>query len=225
MTTGTAGSTRRSYVFTARRIIALVFGVLIGLSGINHGLFEALQGWKPTNGLVVQAIGEAQRMWPRGTEEAFTIVPNFFMTGVLAICAGLMIIVWCIGFLQRRNGALVLLVLFIVLFLVGGGIAQALFFLPVWAYSTRINKPLHWWKRILSVEASRFLSSIWKYILALSSLLFLAALEIAVVGFFPGITNPDTLLYTCWSFLAVSWILLNATFIAGFAYDITRQRP
>jgi ABC-type Na+ efflux pump permease subunit len=135
-----------------------------------------------------------------------------------------MVIVWCIGFLQKRYGPLVLLILFIVLFLVGGGIAQVLFFLPVWAYSTRVNKPLRWWKTVFSREANRFLSAIWTYTLVISSLLFLAALEIAVVGYFPGITNPDTLLYTCWSFLAISWILMNLTFIAGFADDIAKQR-
>ena len=209
--------------FTARRIISLVFGILLGISGINHGFFEAMQGYKPTNGVIVQAIGEAKRMWPYGTEEAFTIVPNFLITGILAMCSGFAVIVWSIRFIHKRNGTLILLMLFIVLFLVGGGIAQVLFFLPIWAYSTRINKPLQGWKRVLSGEGGKHLSLAWKYFLAICSLLFVVASEIAIAGFFPGITKKDTLLYICWSFLAVSWILMNVTFISGFAADIANR--
>jgi len=223
MVTEVPGITTRDGGLSTRRIATLVFGILLGISGFNHGFFEALQGCKPTGGLVVPAIGEAQRMWPHGTEEAFTIVPNFLITGVLAMCTGLAIIVWSAQFIQKRHGTLVLLILFLALFLVGGGIAQVLFFLPMWAYSTRINKPLQGWKRILSGRAGRHLSSTWTYSLALSSLLFAVALEIAIVGFFPGITNPDTLLNVCWSFLAASWILMHATFVACFAYDIAKQ--
>lgn len=206
--------------FTARRITALVLCTLFGISGINHGLFEAMQGWKPTGGLVVQAIGAAQRMWPHGTEEALTVVPNFLITGILAMCAGIAMIVWSISFLHKKHGTLMLLLLFTMLFLVGGGIAQVLFFLPTWAYSTRINKPLRWWKRILSGGAGKRLSSIWKWSLSACCLFFLLALEIAVFGFFPGITNQYTLLYVCWGSLALSWILMNASFVSGFAYDI-----
>jgi len=223
MTTTVTRPIQRSSRFTARRITALVLCILIGASGINHGFFEAIQGWKPTSGLVVQAIGEAQRMWPHGTEEALTVVPNFLITGILAMCTGLTIIVWSIGFIQKKHGTLTLLLLFIILFLAGGGIAQVLFFLPTWAYSTRIDKPLQWWRRILPERGGRSLSSIWKWSLAACSLLFLMALEIAIVGFFPGITNQDMLLYVCWGFLAISWILLHVSFVSAFAHDISEQ--
>ncbi len=223
MTTTVADVSHGSGRYAARRIVALVFGILIGISGFNHGLFEALQGWKPTGGLVIQAIGEAQRMWPGGTEEALTIVPNFLITGILAMCTAVAIIVWSARYIQKRRGTLVLLLLFIVLFLVGGGIAQVLFFLPVWIYSTRIGRPLRGWKRVLSGRTGKQLSRIWAPALALSSLLFLVALEIAITGFVPGVTNPDALLYTCWSSLAVSWILMNASFIFAFAADIAGE--
>ena len=220
MTTTVSDPRTRRGRFTARRITALVLCTLLGISGMNHGFFEAMQGWKPTSGLVVQAIGEAQRMWPHGTEEALTVVPNFLITGILAMCTGLAIIVWSIGFIHKKHGTLTLLLLFIILFLVGGGIAQVVFFLPTWAYSTRMNKPLRWWRRILSGGAGKRLSSMWKWSLAACSLFFLLALEIAIVGFFPGITNQDTLLYVCWGFLALSWILMNVSFVSGFAHDI-----
>ena len=67
----------------ATRNIVTAVGVMLGIAGINHGFFETLQGNIPTNGLIIQAIGDAQQMWIHGTEEAFTIVPNFLITGIL----------------------------------------------------------------------------------------------------------------------------------------------
>jgi len=205
---------------TARHITTIVLCTLLGLSGFNHGLFEALQGWKPTPGLVVQAIGEGQRMWPRGTEEALTVVPNFLITGILAMVAGVAVVVWSIAFIQRKHGALVLLLLCMTLFLVGGGIAQIVFFVTTWAYATRIGKPLRWWSRILSGPTGARLASIWKWSLTTCSLLFLVALEIAIVGYFPGVTDQDSLLAICWGSLGLSWILIHVSFVSGFARDI-----
>ena len=63
----------------ATKTIVSTIGIILGLSGIDHGIFEILQGNQPTNGLLIQAIGPAQKMWEYGGEEAFTIIPNFFI--------------------------------------------------------------------------------------------------------------------------------------------------
>ena len=70
------------------KAVAAALGVCVGVSGLDHGFFEALQGNTATPGLIVQAIGPAQRMWIHGTEEAFTLVPNFLVTGILAMAVG-----------------------------------------------------------------------------------------------------------------------------------------
>ncbi len=49
------------YNLNATRVIVTTIGVILGFSGFNHGFFEFLQGNTPTDGLVIQAIGEAQR--------------------------------------------------------------------------------------------------------------------------------------------------------------------
>jgi len=64
----------------ATRANVAVLGVVFGLSGMSHGFFEALQGNKPTGGMFIAAIGEAHRMWPHGSEPAFTLIPNFCET-------------------------------------------------------------------------------------------------------------------------------------------------
>lgn len=204
----------------ATRIIVSTFGFLLGISGMNHGFFEALQGNTPTNGLIIQAIGEANRMWLHGTEEAFTIIPNFLATGILAMIVSLVVMIWSVGFVHKKNGPLVFIILFILLFLVGGGIAQVIMFTLAWAVATQINRPLTWWRKVLPENVRRALAPVWPVSLTIGSLLFLIALEIAIVGFVPGVTDSEQKLYICWSFLGAGLGTFLLTFVAGFAHDI-----
>ena len=207
----------------ATRIIATTVGVILGLSGMNHGLFEALQGSKPTGGLFIQAIGEAQRFWPLGTEDAFTLVPNFLLTGVLAMLVGLACIVWSLWGLARQHGPTVFLLLFVLLFLVGGGVAQVVFFVPAWALATRMDKPLTWWGKVLPPRVRPFLSRLWPVTLTLSTLALLIGMEIAVFGWLPVQMEDTAKLSVVLAFVLAAWVLLILTFIAGFGHDLRRM--
>src|SRR5512141_2939572 len=88
----------------ATRTIVSIVGILCGISGLEHGFFETLQGPVAPEGLLISAIGPAQRFWPGGTETAFTIVPNFLITGLLAMLASLAVIAWSIWFISGRYG-------------------------------------------------------------------------------------------------------------------------
>jgi hypothetical protein len=208
----------------ATRMIVATIGVLLGVAGFEHGFFEVLQGNAPTDGLIIQAIGDAQQMWYYGTEEAFTLVPNFLITGILAMAISLAIIVWSIGFLHTRYGATVFGLLFILLFLFGGGIAaQVVIAPPTWAVATRINKPLTWWRKRLPENVRRRLSRIWPYSLAFGSISFVIGLLIAIFGYVPGMSDPERIINICWAFIfGGGWAVFLFTFVAGFAHDIER---
>jgi len=207
----------------ATRVIVTTIGVIFGFGGFNHGFFEFLQGNTPTDGLIIQAIGEAQRFWVLGTEEAFTIIPNFLISGLLSMVLGLTIIVWSLWFIQTTYGRTVFLALFILLFLVGGGIGQVAFFIPAWAFATRMNTPLTWWKKVLPRRTWPFLSRLWIITLILSSIAILIGLEIAVFGFVPGMTNPERIQNTALTFVLTSAILNVVSFIAGFGHELRRM--
>jgi hypothetical protein len=206
----------------ATRIIATIMGVIFGISGMNHGFFEALQGNTPTGGLFIYAIGEAQRFWPLGTEDAFTIVPNFLLTGLLALATGLAIIGWSIWYLPTRHGPTVLLGLFILLFLVGGGIGQVGFFLPTWAFATHMQRPPAGWGRVLPPSMRPLLSRLWPWTHALSVVTILIGLEIAIFGYVPGVTDPETIQNTALLFVLSSALLNVASFIAAYGHDLRR---
>lgn len=193
------------------KAVARALGVAVGVSGLDHGLFEMFQGNTPTPGLVVQAIGPEQRMWLYGTEEAFTLVPNFLVTGILATGVGLLTIIWSVRFLDRPHGASVLLLLGALLFLVGGGIGMLVFLVAGWAVALRIRRPpvLPWFLR--SGRPAIALSRAWPALIVASAALYAFALEVAIVGYVPGVTDPDQRLAICWMALLG---MLGAFFLA-----------
>ena len=216
------GRTRFWREFSATRVIVSTLGVLLAIGGMDHGLFEVLQGNKPTGGLIVHAIGERNRMWAYGTEDAFTLIPNFLVTGVAAIVVSVMILVWSVGFVHKKNGSLVFLLLSILLFLVGGGVAQVVFFTLAWAVSTRINKPVTWLRVVFPESVRGALAKLWLGLLIVFTLLALIALEIAIVGYVPRVSDPKLALHICWAILGFGLVVLLAAFVCGFAHDLDR---
>ncbi|MBN1217649.1 MAG: hypothetical protein JXM69_01875 [Anaerolineae bacterium] len=212
------------YNLNATRVIATILGVFVGLfSGVNHGFFEVLQGNKPTGGFYIYAIGEAQRFWPLAGEGAFTLIPNFLVTGIVSMIVGVAIVIWSIWFLPTRHGRTVFLGLFILSFLVGGGIGQIFFFIPAWAFATRMNKPLNWWRKVLPRSTWPFLSRLWVVTLVLAIICMLVGLETAIFGLFPGLTDPVSIEDTAMLFVYLSATLCVVSFIAGFGHELQRM--
>ncbi len=123
----------------ATRIIVGTTGVLCGISGLEHGFFETLQGNVPPDGLLFAAIGPANRFWPGGTEHALTVIPNLLFTGLLAMLVSLAVIIGSVAFIHKKYGAVVFLALSIAQFLVGGGFGQIFLVLVVTVAATQIN--------------------------------------------------------------------------------------
>ncbi len=205
------------------KTIASWLGALIGIGGINHGIFEMLQGSTPTPGLLIQAIGPMQRYWLYGTEEAFTIVPNFLVTGILAVLVGAAVIIWSLCCMHRQHAATVFILLCILLFLVGGGIGQVVFFTLIWLGATRIHGSLNWWKKALPEKIRPGLARVWPVTLGIGMASFLFALEIAVFGLVPGLTDPDQIFNVCWASLGLTLVCIVISFISGFARDIMME--
>ncbi len=207
----------------ATRINVATLGTIFGISGMNHGFFEALQGNIPTGGLFISAIGEAQKMWPHGNEPAFTLLPSFLLAGISAMIVGFAIILWSLGFVHRKNGPTVLILLFVVLLLVGGGVAQILFFPFIWLIATRINQPLTWWQKILPIKIQKPLARLWPSSLAISAGLLVFVLVIATTGFLPGVEDSEVVLSIMLFCLGLEVIALPLTFVTGFARDIVLE--
>jgi hypothetical protein len=121
----------------ARSIVIAAFGAMIGLSAMNHGIFEILQGNRSSPFPIIEAIDPEQRFWAHGAEPALTILPNFLFTGILAVSAGLATIWWSIARLHAKGSGPVFALLCLSLFLFDGGARIG----RLWAWPLGIAMP------------------------------------------------------------------------------------
>ena len=194
------------------RAYAVIQGVIGGLAGAIHGLYELQRGNTPTGGHLLSAVG------------AFTLIPNYLFTGAAAICAGLALIVWTVAFLHRRRGPAVFLLLAVLLFLVGGGVAQVPFFLIAFGVAAQINRPLTWWQRTLPTGLRQRLARLWPALFAAGYAFFLAGFGIWLFLLPPGtLYTGRPIEYICWSALAIGFALQMCAILAGFAREVQRR--
>ena len=214
----------------ATRTVVSTLGVLVGIGSIDHGFLETLQGYRPTPGLIVNALGSGYRwtVWKQGGEGAFTLIPNFLVTGIVATLLGVVMILWAIRSIHKKHGPAVFLLLGIASFLTGGGVAQVVLFTIVWGFATRIRSSLVFWRWFIPPPTRPALGCLWPWTLTAATVLFLVALEIAIFGYVPGVTGQTELLHICWTILGIALSFYILSILSGFAHDIeaqTRPRP
>ncbi|MFW9906307.1 MAG: hypothetical protein ACFFFH_18445 [Candidatus Thorarchaeota archaeon] len=212
------------YNISTIRVAASTLGVLVGLAGIEHGFFEMLQGNVSPSSIWIDAIGPEQRIWDYATETAITIVPNFFWTGVMAMIFGLFVTIWAILFIDRKYGARILLLLSIILWLVGGGYAPVIFTIFATITATRINKPLTWWNRRLSLGVQDLLVKLWPGSVFMLVITFWIGVEIAIFGYpLLWFVNADFTYGIQWIFGILSLILMFIVILSAIAFKIRNR--
>jgi hypothetical protein len=126
----------------ATRVAASLFGIIAGVAGLEHGYFEILQGSTKPDSVMIASMGPPcvpEEIW-NACEPAMTILPDFLITGILAVIIGLVIIIWSMGFIQRKRGGIILIILSVLLLLFGGGLFPPLIGIIGGAVGTKINK-------------------------------------------------------------------------------------
>lgn len=190
------------------RILVVIMGILTGFGGALHGIFETLQTNKPSGGIFSETLG------------GFTIIHNFRISGIIAVITGVSIIFWTILFIHKKYGPIIYLLLSIILFLAGGGVAQVLGFLMTWAVATRINKPLTW-SRKWSGSFRKLLSKLWLPFIITGFTFFFTGIAIWLILMPPVVEYKIGMVhYVCWSFLVAGFSCLILTVFSGFAADI-----
>ncbi len=136
-------------------------------------------------------------------------------------------IIWSIRYIDRKQGALVFLLLNTLLFLFGGGIAAPIIIYPAAGVAaTRIHKPLTWWRKALPERIRPVLAKLWPYTLAIGVISMLIGLYIAITGNIPGVSivDPDRILAIDLIFVFGGGLgMFLISFVCGFAADIENQ--
>lgn len=200
-------------------IISKIVGILLAISGFEHGLFESLHGNIQTESLIIQSIPQNMQKWEGGSEEAFTLIPNYLVTGILAMSISVFIIIWVIFFLTSYYGKIMLRILFILLTLVGGGIGYTPVFISLLIYTSKIDQPLNAKKYKDPNKVMIFFSKIWPFTLIIATLTWSLLIEIAIWGYFPGVNATESLMNIVWICLFSTLILVNVSFLSGYAKD------
>jgi hypothetical protein len=149
----------------ATRTTASLLGIYAGVLGIEHGVFEMLQGNTAPDGLLTNAIGppcDPEAVW-HACLPALTLIPNHAVTGIVAIAVGLAILAWAAVSVQRRHGGLILVLLSIGMFLVGGGFVPTFAGIIAGVAGTRIGAPLTWRQARRSGRPTRLLAGLWPW--------------------------------------------------------------
>jgi hypothetical protein len=194
-------------------------GILAGLLGLVHGYLETRQGNAAPSGIFILAVGppcQANKLW-HACYPAMTFIPNFFVTGVLAIIVSLIIILWAAVFVQRKNGGYILILLSIIQFLVGGGYISPILGLVAGGIGTVIQAPLNCLRAHLSVRWRRLLAKWWP-----SSLIAFVfwLIGIGILGYF---FNDFVLGLARLPLSFTLGLLLLLAVLTGFAHDIQGQ--
>jgi len=204
----------------ATRLEVSSLGTLGGLISIEHGIFETLQGNTTTSGIIINAIAPGHWYWKEGGELAMTIIPNFLITGIVAIIIGIVVIIWSIKFVQGKYGALGLFILTILTLLFGGGIAFFIIGIIISIIATQINKSHTWWDKHLSNNVKKYFTKLWFPLFSIT----IIVLVFLVLGWILGVwflkPNNATILLTNIGLTSIGLIIF--TIIFGFIHDIEK---
>ena len=207
----------RSFTFGCfggiRRVVA-AFGFLCGLTGIIAGFFEILQGNIAPDGYVISTIGPEYAMYKDFTYFAVTIIPNFMLTGILAIVTSSLFMLWSVKHIQRKNGVWGLLVLSVIQMLVGGAWVIDLALITC-LLATRINKPLNWWRRNLPVNVRVWLVKLFPFSFVAYALISLSMLVLTVMG-----VNSEALIKLLEPLATAMFVPILLLILGGIASDI-----
>lgn len=125
------------------RITASVITINAGVVSFLHGYMEMKHANNEINGFLFEAdTGRSLINVPINDWKgwiAMTIIPDFFITGVVVIIVSLIFMVWGIAFIKRRNGGLVLMLISVILFVVGGGFIPPTMGIIAGAFGMRIR--------------------------------------------------------------------------------------
>lgn len=198
----------------ATRLIAASFGFVAGFGGLEHGYFEILQRNARPESIMIASMGAPcvpEEIW-NACEPAMTIIPNFLVTGILAMVFGLVTIVWAVAFVKRQHGGTILALLSFGLLLFGGGIFPPAIGIVGAVVGTRINIPLK--KRPGPIW--RMLAKMWPWTL---------------VAFFAWLFGQFLIGYLSNEFLMENAVLIPililgliaVSILAGYAHDVQKN--
>jgi hypothetical protein len=203
--------------FNGTRVVVAAFGILCGLTGIIAGWFEINQGNTIPDDFVISTIGPNYSMANDFTYFAVTIIPNFLLTGILAIIVSSLVIIWSVRFVQTKNGVKILLGLSITQMLVGGAWVIDLALITC-VIASRINNPINLWRSPLPSNIRLWFVKLLPLSLIVYAIISAIMLILTIMG-----VNDEGLIILLEPLALLMFIPILLMIFGGLAYDFERQ--
>jgi len=197
----------------ASRTTISTFAAIMGLAGIEHGIGEVLQGDVAPESIVILSWPTAPFFRNVAGEPAMTVIPNLLITGILAILFSLAYLLWALLFIDRRGGAVVLILLAIAMLLFGGGLFPPILGIGLGIAAAKINAPPIRWR-------SHALSQVWgwSFVVSLAAWFFLMP-GLNILAYYFGVDNASLTIITI--IIALACLLL--TIFSALARDVEKR--
>ena len=201
----------------AVRISSAAFGTLCGLTGIIAGAFLILQGDSSVNAVKISYIGPEYRMWEHETYVAFTLIPNYILSGLTTLIISITLVYISLFKLHKRYGSIVFLVLSVLQLFTGGGFVIDLA-LITFLLSFGIRSKLKVWTRIFSNKLGKFLAVLW-----FPALIFYLGLSVAMLALTIAGTNKSYFMELMVVLATIMFLPIILMIFGSLAYEVKKN--
>lgn len=194
---------------------------LAGIMGIEHGIGEVLAGYRPTDGVFILSWPNSKFFEIMAGEPAMTIVPNYLVTGLLAILFSGTFLVVSVKFGLDRRAIVILFALLILMLLTGAGFGPPILGAIAVLIALKIHSPLKTWSKLPS-KLHRVLGMLWGWSFGLCLIGWLMLFPgAALIAFFTGLDHALLMVIP----ILIAFALIPITLLLGFSRDISRRGP
>ena len=198
----------------------LTLGVLAGIMGIEHGIGEVLEGYRPTDSVFILSWPDSAFFEIMSGEPAMTMIPNYFVTGLFAIFFSCVFLVVFVKPSLDRKAILVLFALLIFMLLTGAGFGPPILGLIAVLIALKRNSPLKTWSKF-PPKFHSVLSMLWPWSFGLCLtgwlMLFPGA---ALIAFFTGADSALLMIIP----MMIAFAFIPITLLLGFSRDILKRK-
>lgn len=204
----------------ATSILSLTLGILAGIMGIEHGIGEVLEGFRPTDGLFILSWPDSEFFEIMAGEPAMTIVPNYLITGLLAMFFSSVFLVVFMKSNLDRDTNMLLFALLVLMLLAGGGFGPPILGILAVLIAFKRNSSLKTWSK-LPVSVHSVLSLLWPWSWGICLLGWLMLFPgAALIAFFTGVDNALLMIIP----ILIAFAFIPITLLLGFSRDILKRR-
>jgi len=196
--------------------LALTLAILAGIMGIEHGIGEVLEGNRPTEGVFILSWPDAAFFEILSGEPAMTIVPNYLITGILAIIFSGIFLAVLLRYRLVRKSIPILFGLLVLMLLTGGGFGPPILGTIAVLIALKGNSQLRTWRK-LPLKLHLVFRKLWPLVFGLCLAGWLMMFPgAALVSYFAGVDSALIMVIPT----LVAFGLIPITLVLGFSRDI-----